>query len=540
MRVLLSQTPFSTEPVQTLDDAYPIGIGYLHAVLESAGCRVVTLPLQGLREKDALALLIETIRVRKIEIIGLQMLTGNRSSTLKAANALAFTFPKLHIVLGGAHATVFARQIVERYPRFIVLRGEAEDSIVALVEALGATGGRAKLDNVAGLTCHVSDRIVEVPAGPLPEVCDIPHPAHAPFLEHAGRMAAVLTTRGCPFACSFCAVARRRMRSRDISDVADEVERLAEQHSDLKIVRFFDDQMFFDVKRSIALADELIRRNTGLTFTAMARVKPCSVELAQALEAAGFSEVSFGLESGATEVTRLMGKAIKPEDVYRCIDCFAETRVHTFLFLISGLPGETEETIRFTGEMIQDLQRRKYMLQSGVTGIATVYPDTGLEREMRAADLIDDDFWFRTTHTPYYTVERSVDELLALHMLLTDHVDATRIFVSERALQLQHAHLDRLAAFVATAWDMPEGPRINRETLRPFVGLLAHSYIRRWPECVGRVDLKDILAFFVAAAQDEDTARTVRVSLADTIASSRKSRGSRPSVDGVYTEVQYT
>ena len=474
MKILLVQTTFLLAPVQGLDDSYPMGLGYLHASLEIAGYNVTTLPLVNASMEETFQVLGEELKSEP-DLIGFQMLTGNRISTMRFVDFCFDTLPKVKVVLGGIHATAYARQIVERDHRVMVLRGEAEDSLVTLADCLSTTTSQSKLKFCPGLVFFNGIEVTEGPVATLPEISKIPILKHKPFLNSSAWTASTLTTRGCPFTCSFCAVARRQMRYRPIEDVVDEVEQIAEAHPNIRVVRFFDDQMFFNLSRSIELCQALMKRRTGLHFTSMARLKPTSEELASALEAAGFIEVSFGLETGSPKVAKRMGKGINVDDAYECITHFSKVSIRTFLFLIAGLSGEDIHTAEETGHLVRDLQKIKYMFQSETTGIATVYPQTKLFEQMIESETISNDYWFNYEDVPFFTAEHSIQELLQYHNLITDYTDPTALFKSKRAIIFQESLLRSLAYYVAINWYEPEGPRCNRNVLKPYIGWLIRA-----------------------------------------------------------------
>lgn len=472
MKILLAQMNFQREPIQGLDDSYPLGLGYLDACLTQAGHNVTTISLAEHGAKEALQLLLSYIRAIDPGLIGFQMLTGNRVATLQAIRMIRREQPYVPIIVGGAHASACSRQIVYSQSDVMVLKGEAEESLVTLANAL-ETGD--SLTHVQGLVAMIDGRLVETPPPAEVDVDALPRLNHAPFLTMDDTMASMLTTRGCPFACSFCGVARRKMRLRSIESVLDEIEYLQESYPNLRIVRFFDDQMFFNIPRTIELCDGILRRGFSLHFTAMARLKPCSVELVAALEAARFIEISFGLETGSQTVARRMGKAVRPQDAINTLQFFSGSQIRTFLFLIVGLEGETDQTVIETAEFVQSLQKIKYMPLVDCTGIATVYPNTALCERMVEANKLEKQFWIKEEYVPFFTMEHDESTLRQLHEILCDYVDPRLLFTSPRAVRLQEQFLLPLAKYVAENWNLPDGPRCNRQFLRPFLGLMVET-----------------------------------------------------------------
>jgi anaerobic magnesium-protoporphyrin IX monomethyl ester cyclase len=476
MRVALIQMPTAraarshrTAP----DDAYPIGIAYLHAAATRAGHEVRSFDFSHEGEDGACAHLEEVIASWRPRAVGFDVLTSNRKITIRAAQLVHRLAPNVLIILGGAHATELPEQMIEQIPSAYVLRGECDESFPDLLSHLA--DGREPSD-IEGLVWLAPDGVRNGPAPrPVLDLDTLPRMAHHAFLGPESRWASVITGRGCPFTCSFCAVARRKMRWRSVSAVVDEIESLTEQFPKLELVRFWDDQMFFDNRRVILLCEELVRRRIRLHYTALGRIRPCSAELVAAMEEAGFLEVLFGLETGSSTVAELCDKKIRPDDMSATLELFQGSPIRVFTFLITGLRGETWESVAETAKFVQSLQRIKYMPLGDFVGIATVYPGTDLYRRMLEAGKMDDRFWISSDFTPLFTLEHSEETLFEMQRWLLARVDPYQLFHSSEAIDFQRGHLLDLAAYVAENWQRPDSPHCTREWLRPFMGMIIEA-----------------------------------------------------------------
>ena len=181
----------------------------------------------------------------------------------------------------------------------------------------------------------------ELAAYPFP----FPLPGHAP----RERWGYVLTSWGCPRTCQHCtALVRRsvdrRLRTRAIASVVDEVEALRDAGADA--LYFEDDSLFVHKAHALALADMLIRRNINLPWLANARPDELDAERVAAAKGSGAALLKVGVDTGSPRLIEAIGKARNGEAwVAATQDSFARLRtqrIGSVAMLTVGLPGETE------------------------------------------------------------------------------------------------------------------------------------------------------------------------------------------------------
>lgn len=137
-KVLLVAPFFSTNARgverDEVDDAYPLGIAYLHGALEAAGRAVETLDCRYFQEDHVLS------RVASLApaIVGIQVLSNFRGPLLLLAKRIQSRFPETRVLLGGPHVSVRASKIAAKHPGILIAAGESETTIVALAERIAA------------------------------------------------------------------------------------------------------------------------------------------------------------------------------------------------------------------------------------------------------------------------------------------------------------------------------------------------------------------------------------------------------------------
>lgn len=168
-----------------------------------------------------------------------------------------------------------------------------------------------------------------------------------------GSTANIITSRGCPFHCSFCAIHnvwRHTYRMRSAENVLDEITLLYEKYN----VRHFgieDDNFNISKKRTVEICKGVIDRGLDVTFRADSGVylSTCDEETLSIMKRAGFRELYFGIESGNQEILNtVIFKKIKLKQVGEVARLCKKLGIVSGGFFMVGIPGETKETMEET------------------------------------------------------------------------------------------------------------------------------------------------------------------------------------------------
>ena len=409
---------------------YSLGLAYLHSVLEHEGHSVKTLFQNNYNFETANYTLFSTINDFEPDIIGFQVFSMNRVSTFRAIEKLTELNPHLRIVLGGVHTSIMYEQIVQKYPNVIAVIGEGELTICELVRAIE---DKIKLNGIKGIAYFDNGKVVTTEARSLIEDLDsLPMAKHDIYFENEPkrRMAHIITSRGCPFDCSFCClkiISKRKLRKRSIASVIEELTYLKNKYPRLRHIQIHDDTFLIDNERVIEFCKKLVEKKLSLTFECSARVKPVSEEMFYWMQKAGFKKIMFGLETGSRKLLQAIHKNIVPDDVIELFNMLKKFNFTITTFLMCGFPGENDETIEDTIKLVNRTQDIYYNWIAGV-GKLLVYPGTEVYEMMKAAGDIDDGFWLTDAPVPLYTVEHSLEELCQYEDRLMDSVSVERLF----------------------------------------------------------------------------------------------------------------
>ena len=214
MKVLLIFPPRGFSSKEPLP---PLGLLYLATVLKQNGIPVEVLDTAV--EKFTWKDLKEKLRQSRPEVVGITSLTEYRFEAFKTAEITKKILPEALVVLGGPHVSLTAEDTLRHVPGVdLVIRGEGEGSFLQLIQGLPA--GRP-LSEVNGLSFRKDGGIIHNPPSVLiKELDQIPFPDRdllpwkkypfTLFVPGQGKLPAahIITSRGCPFGCSFCATSQ--------------------------------------------------------------------------------------------------------------------------------------------------------------------------------------------------------------------------------------------------------------------------------------------------------------------------------------------
>lgn len=337
----------------------PVGLLYLGAVLENAGHLVslVDASLTGHTNE----LLTDDIIETSPDLLMISAYTSDVFLLRFQITNLRKVLPEIPFWLGGPHASCAGLQALIDFPEIDALfMGEAEESVL---ELLSSDNGEKPPDGVILRTApaathprHIHDLSgLPVPAwhlAPPEKYRGLPNGVVLKRLPYAP----ILTTRGCPYKCTFCAgfrVTGREIRKRPLPQVWEEIEILIHQYG-VREIHIEDDNFAFDYDYASEFCREAIRKNLPVHFSTPNGIRLDSLddELLELMKKAGWYIIHCGIESGSDRVLKRIKKATTTKIMRDKIDLIHKHRLPVAGYFILGMPDETEEdilkTIRFS------------------------------------------------------------------------------------------------------------------------------------------------------------------------------------------------
>ena len=382
------------------------------------------------------------------EFVGLSILfsTAHRTAGF-IADAIKRRWPDAPIVVGGMHATNAVPSLLAMPSIDYVCRGEAESVITELVkrlgnneevESIGGIHGRKKLAEVEASggtkcveSCALIDDLDEIP---LPAWHLIPMEEYvhsvgsrvakvSDAIEH-DREATIVTTRGCPFSCTFCSswtVHGRKMRFRSVGNVIRELEILHLKYG-VNMVVPEDDLFTVKKPRIIELCNSVADRFQGaihFQFPNGLSVSTLDRDVIEAMKRMGMSLCNVAIESGSAYVQKhIIKKNCDLDRARRVVQECRDAGVLVRTYFICGFPGETKEMINETFEFAASIATDWSQFGIAAPLIGTEMYDQMLERGDIDKDFNWDTAFFR--ERTFDTDEISADELK--HMVTSANI----------------------------------------------------------------------------------------------------------------------
>ncbi len=362
----------------------PFGLASIAAYLQHRGIDTVLANLSLLGHGKG----ARWIAAEKPDLLGVSVFAFNRAESMKLIAEAARLSPGTAIVAGGPFASHYHKEIMERYPQVRnVVIGEGEKALYRLIGEI--ENGAGERGPVRGDRLRDLDRI--------------------PFASSfTGRMYGVnpleqfsylITSRGCPGSCTYCCSPEfwgGRPSFRSPENIVDEMERL---YRDRGIIYFSirDDNFTMGKKRVVEFSRELRRRGVHALWNCQARVDTVDPEMIAEMKRSGLEHLQFGVESGSERILRMMDKGTTIEKIRRAADMTRAAGVTLSIYLMTGMPGETDDDTEATLRLI-----RRIKPHDGMVSPVALYPGTALYEGLRESGEVGDDVWFTSGDSGIY------------------------------------------------------------------------------------------------------------------------------------------
>jgi len=332
----------------------PLGLAYIAAVLEQNGIEVKILDCtaegqsEGVRYANGVRYgltdrQIETeIADYKPDLVGVSCLFSNKAYDAHNVCAIVKEYNKNVItVMGGAHPTALPHETLWDSSVDYVVSGDGEYEMLAIVNGEFNKSERPILDNLPFPARHLLN---------MPKYMSGESP-------HSGLkripMATIMTSRGCPGRCAFCAIRcmwGEEYRVRSPENVLAEIEHLIGTYH-IKELHFEDDCLTANKKRAMSIFQGIIDRKFDLTLNSPSGLSVFAMdeELLNKMREAGYYSISLAIESGSQRVLKdLMHKNVDLIKAKRLVEYARSLGIKTKAFYILGYPGETKDEMNQT------------------------------------------------------------------------------------------------------------------------------------------------------------------------------------------------
>lgn len=334
-----------------------LGLAYIAAVLEQNKypVAIIDAPAQGFYQKE----IFKFIKNYQPDVIGFTSITQEFPTAVRLAKKIRKIFPRLKIFIGGPHASAVPREVLKTNVFDFVIIGEGEITILKLIKELKKPS--PNFTKIKGIGFKKGKKISLAPSrARIKNIDKIPFPARhlmPPLKAYKPTSGAyknlpigtIITSRGCPFKCTFCDrnIFGNITRLRSPKNTVDEMEILVKKYK-AKEIRVWDDTFNIKPERVIQICKLILKRKLSFTWTCLCRVNFINKKMLSFMKKAGCWQISYGIESGNQEILNRIQKAATLSMTRKAVSQTKKAGIEVKGFFIIGLPDDTPKTIQQT------------------------------------------------------------------------------------------------------------------------------------------------------------------------------------------------
>ncbi|MHC4269188.1 MAG: B12-binding domain-containing radical SAM protein [Planctomycetota bacterium] len=319
------------------------------------------------------------------EVVGISIYTTYIASSYHVANVVRKVLPQCKIIYGGPHTKEKYKEVCENVENFdYILRGMCDLTLPQLVSSI--QNDNCSLDRISGLTFKsdghyvhnpIESKMIDLSVLPIPDR-SLLYNNHLYLSEDMGM---IMTSRGCPYSCSFCSTDTSKISYRPTEQVIEEVIEIKRQYGTIQFT-FKDDSFTVNKARVKELCSQIISRKLKICWECNTRVNHIDEKLLILMKKAGCNFVKVGVESGSEIVLKKMEKTTTLKKCREAANLFRKVGIHWTAYFLIGIPGERErdiiDTLNFMKEIKPDM---------ALFGVYEPFPGTamfheGIEKEL--------------------------------------------------------------------------------------------------------------------------------------------------------------
>jgi anaerobic magnesium-protoporphyrin IX monomethyl ester cyclase len=332
----------------------PLGLASIAAYMEQRGTGVDIIDCYARPDSDRA--IRDYLLAEKPAFIGLSCTTSSYLDGIRIAQIAKQTVPGIQTVFGGPHVSALKEGLFANFPAMdFAVVGEGEETMSELARC-----GRDDPASIKGLIYRRGSEVINTGYRDKGLVLDdLPFPAYEklagfpssymlPIFNYPKTPnTSCISSRGCPYACSYCdrSVFQRSFRYNSASYLYEHLRYLRERFG-IRHINFYDDQFTFNRKRIEEFCGLMIERPLGMTFNCAVRAEHIDPELLVLMKSAGCWMMSLGIETGDEELLAQHRQNADLDHLAQKIRMIKAAGLRTKGLLMMGLPGETEASIR--------------------------------------------------------------------------------------------------------------------------------------------------------------------------------------------------
>ncbi|UCC38419.1 MAG: radical SAM protein [Candidatus Aminicenantes bacterium] len=343
------------------------------------------------------------LKGKAIDVVGITAMTFTLIDAYKTARLIKKLMPDTQVILGGTHVHLFPSETMNLEGVDYGFMGEAEFSFVKFLKNKNHLPYK---DKIPGLIYKDNDgKIMRNDFVPLENLDEISFPDrnllnikyYNSLMSKGTLSTTIVSSRGCPFRCSFCdrplSPITSRFRYRSAKNVVDEICECIELG--IKDFLFYDDTFTVNKKRVLEICEEILSRNIEIRWDIRTRVDTVDEEMLELLKRAGCVAVHYGVEAGNDEILKVIKKGFTVEKAKEVFKLTRKVGIETLAYFMIGLPSEKAEDIQDSFDLAKELKPDYAHFT-----IFSPYPGTELYSLGLEKGIIKKDIWKEFSEDP--------------------------------------------------------------------------------------------------------------------------------------------
>lgn len=351
--------------VETAMPNPPLGLGYLAGILRAHGHQVNILDCAIM--KESYLQILSRIKAMNPDVIGITALSSYYNEMRTLARVLHVL--QLPVILGGVHVSALPELSIRECGADFAVIGEGE---LTILELMDKWQDKKTVKQIDGLAYIENDKLkLNSPRKLIQNLDDIPFPAwdlidilkypplpHGYTIKHSP-IAPILTTRGCPYSCIYCASTQfwgHKFRRRSAQNIGDEIEYLVNTFK-IREIHIWDDNFTLSRNHVVDFCREIRERKLDLSFSCPngVRIDTLNKELLTLMRRTGFYSLYFAIESGCQTTLDRANKKINLKVIPKMVKIAKKLGFLVPAYFMVGFPGETYKSARQTIQFAKSL-----------------------------------------------------------------------------------------------------------------------------------------------------------------------------------------
>lgn len=301
--------------------------------------------------------LTEYLNQNHFDVVGIGVIGGyyQYRKLLKISAAINKSKKKPFYMIGGHGPSPDPAFFLKKTNADAIVIGEGENTVVELIEAIENNNPLTYINGIAFLEdgkVRINER-----RSLIKDVDSIPFPAYElfpvdyyrllrmPHTQNRDFVMSVLSSRGCPFTCTFCYRMDQGFRVRSNESIIDEIELLKRRYG-INYIVFSDELLMTSLDRTTSLCESFIKSNLNIKWCCSGRLNYAKLDVLRLMKKAGCVFINYGIEAMDDKVLKNMKKALTTEQIIKGIEVTLETGISPGFNIIFGNIGDNKETLK--------------------------------------------------------------------------------------------------------------------------------------------------------------------------------------------------